>query len=84
MKIRIWRRVPLIWCWYCPVCGKMWRNRQYVAHVRPAYTAKYWPLWSTEVNTPNAWVRCIRAAHTHIKKYHSATVPNKTQEVGNK
>lgn len=82
MKIRIWRLVPLLWCWHCPVCGKVWRNRQYVAHVRPHYSAKYYPRWATEVNTSRAWERCIRAAHNHIKKYHIATITHKVQEKG--
>lgn len=74
MKIKIWRRARLLWCWRCPVCQKTWRNRQAVAHVRPIRSSKYWPLWSSEVNVPSAWERCVLGAHTHIKKYHAASV----------
>lgn len=70
MKIRIWRTVPRIWCWHCPLCGKTWRNRQAVAFVRPQRTGKYWPFWAVEVKVPSAWERCVSAAYSHIRRYH--------------
>lgn len=76
MKIHVWRVVPKIWAWHCPVCKKMWRNRQATPLRRPSQRGKYYPMWASELRVPGAWERCVYAAHNHIKRRHGDMLPS--------